>query len=611
MNTYVRNIFLLIVISFALISCENLEKDIVQPASNKILSRIDTIPETFPVYHEDDEIVLGQQRHNPYDIHNMLDAYNLLSDYRQNFIVGDHEPEVNTLYYRVLPRDSFDLALLSADSTVIYFDYPLDYDIERWGSYYHDPSLIDFEYTWLYAVVPINHPLPTIGTLEILAECYIPDEPVGNDNHYEDIPDWQNGFAMLEYMAYLISGNIDMYEPEIVAIYDEILVETANRNLRYYQPTSDERTRSLLWDLITGVHPEGRFEVDNTYTGFNEGIKNAKVFIHNIVKIYCGPIDSHGWYHSTTRFRTHCCYHIRFENHHTLTNIYGGYKFLLGPVHRHVGWHRRYGYSCTLQFNDVAWRYAAINNAIETYFNYCLENNILFPYYMRVWVSALSGGWAGSTPLFHKRTSPLIYNVFTLSFLWPLFIFFDVPDMGLFITPGDSHYKTLKVYELVFHEFAHASHYEKVGTNYWSKYVSHIILNLGYGTHASGTNHGYCGVGEMWGNFAGSYFLYKYMGYSYPYIRLTSNGVLDSGAYNPSLTSYWPEYLLFEPDEDWYNPGILAKIHEDSHCSITDIYNALNPDVNSLETLSNSLQNQGIDETIIHEACHRYDDWNQ
>ena len=344
-------------VSLAFVSCDKMANDVEQQSSIKeIQSRIDTIPETFPRYHEDTEIVLGRRRNNPYEIHNMLHAYDLLQDYRNNFIVGNVRPEVNTLYYRVLPTDSTELAILSADTSVIYFDYPLDYDIEQWGGYYHDPSLPNSNYTWLYAVIPINHPLPHISSLEVLQECYIPNEPIGNVEHYDEIPDWRNGFAMLEYMAYLITDNIDMYDPIINDIYSQILSETAHRTIDDDTADSEVAMRSPIWDFITGVQPHGCFTVENTHMRTREGIKNAKVFIHNIIKYYCGPLDENGCYCSTTRFRTHCWYHIRFQNHHTKTNIYGGTKFLLGPVHRHVGWHSRYGFSCTLFFDDVAWR---------------------------------------------------------------------------------------------------------------------------------------------------------------------------------------------------------------------------------------------------------------
>ena len=67
----------------------------------------------------------------------------------------------------------------------------------------------------------------------------------------------------------------------------------------------------------------------------------------------------------------------------------------------------------------------------------------------------------------------------------------------------------------------------------------------------------------------------------------------------------------FHPREGWYNPGILAKIHEDSGCSMEDIYNALNADVHSLEALKYSLMLQGIDENIITAAYEQYNYWNE
>lgn len=603
MKTTIPKILFVCLFALVLFSCNSTDNEITPPSASNISSRISE-DDAFLHYREDDEIVLGHQRHNPYEIHTMLEAYDLLHEYVQNFVVGAIEPYVNNIYYRVLPRDSSELAILSSDPSVIYFDYPLDYDIERWGSFYHDPSLGNFDYTWLYAVVPANHPLPHLSTLEILAECYIPNEPVSNDGHYEEIPDWRNGFAMLEYMAYKLTNNLDMYDSEVIAAYEEILLETSSRNMiQASQFSTDIESRNLFWDFIAGVHPEGDFYVENTYGG-SQGIKNASVFIHNIVKIYCGPLNSQGHYYSTMRFRTHCWYHIRFENNHTLTRIYGGAKFLIGPVHRHLAWYSRYGYSCTLDPHDVAWRYASINNAVEEYFDYCNDYNILFPYYMRVWVCGIEGDWAGGTPLLHKRHSPLIYNSLVVSILGPLFLFLDIPDMALFISQNSSIIDTYKIYGLIFHEFSHASHYEKVGNNYWSNYVLHIILNMGYGTHAGGPFHGYCGIGEMWGNFAEAHFLYKHMGFQYPYIYLTSSGAFDYSQY-----ANLPYYLGFSPHEDWYNPGILAKIHQDSHCSITDIYNALNPNVNSLETLRASLHNQGIGYEIIDQAYEAFHSW--
>ena len=123
---------------------------------------------------------------------------------------------------------------------------------------------------------------------------------------------------------------------------------------------------------------------------------------------------------------------------------------------------------------------------------------------MRIWLKDGMEYWSGSTPLFHKRQSILFYNAFTYAFFIPYII--RVPDMILFMSQNDHDYETLSIYDVVFHELAHASHYEKVGNSYWEDYVLHIITNLGYGDDSSGDWAGYCGIGEMWGNFAGSCF---------------------------------------------------------------------------------------------------------
>ena len=598
---------------FCMTSCESETKDIVplEKTPKSSINRPAFPMEEIPTYHEDEPIILGHRRNNPYEIHNMLHAYHLLEHIHHNFVVGDIEPYVNRIYYRVLPSDSIEAAILSEDTSVVYFDYPLDCDIERWGSYYHDPDVHDPIYTWLYAVVPVGHPLPHISSLEVLQECYLPNEPIGNDGHYDDIPDWQNGFAMLEYVAYRESGNADMFTPEDRDLFEEILHVTGNRsnaNESEVSRTALETTRSPIWDFISGVNPQGAFGVTNTVLHCTEGIKRASVYIHNFIKCYYGPLNNNGLYYSSTRFRTHCWYHIRFENHHTYTSFYGGSQFLFSPVSRHLGWHSRYGFATVLikdhYLEDVAWRYATANNAVEQYYTYCQEYNILFPYNMRVWICGLGDGqWEGSTPLFHKRHSPLIYNGLMVSLIGPLFFFIDVPDMALFASQGQ--HDTPNMYDLVFHEFSHASHYERVGNGYWSNYVLHVITHMGYGTSASGPLHGYCGIGEMWGNFAGSHFLYKYLGYSYPHIYLTSDGYLDTSRYLGL-----PQGIEFLPHYDWYNPGILAKIHEDSHCTITEIYHALTPDVYSLESLRQSLYNQGIPYEIIDNAYHVYDGWN-
>ena len=51
-----------------------------------------------------------------------------------------------------------------------FFDYPLDYDIEVGGTYYHDPSIPEGQITWLYTTVKPDYEFPALQ-YEILEKC--------------------------------------------------------------------------------------------------------------------------------------------------------------------------------------------------------------------------------------------------------------------------------------------------------------------------------------------------------------------------------------------------------------------------------------------------------
>ena len=52
-------------------------------------------------------------------------------------------------------RSSEELDLILQDSTIIWYDIPLDYEIEEYGSYYHDPTIPDSLPTFQYASIEV------------------------------------------------------------------------------------------------------------------------------------------------------------------------------------------------------------------------------------------------------------------------------------------------------------------------------------------------------------------------------------------------------------------------------------------------------------------------
>ena len=122
--------------------------------------------------------VLGQQLENPYSVENMRKALGNLSPTTRSGIT-DMDIQPTHYYVKFHPRTTEELDLLVQDSTIIWYDIPLDYEIEEYGSYYHDPSIPDSLPTFQYASIEVAK-WPAVSTIgidyEILSELFIPDE---------------------------------------------------------------------------------------------------------------------------------------------------------------------------------------------------------------------------------------------------------------------------------------------------------------------------------------------------------------------------------------------------------------------------------------------------
>ena len=57
--------------------------------------------------------------------------------------ITDMDIQPTHYYVKFHPRSSEELDLILQDSTIIWYDIPLDYEIEEYGSYYHDPTIPD------------------------------------------------------------------------------------------------------------------------------------------------------------------------------------------------------------------------------------------------------------------------------------------------------------------------------------------------------------------------------------------------------------------------------------------------------------------------------------
>lgn len=153
---------------------------------------------------------LGKQLENPYTVANMKKAFNELksSNSLKSTSIND-DIEATHFYIKFKPDSEEELDILKSDSTLVLYDYPLDYEIESGGDYYHDLSISAEKPTFQYCAVEINKKLPEGVNYDILEELYIPYEDEDDESQLKsgslDQLDWQ----LLEDKALEITGNLE------------------------------------------------------------------------------------------------------------------------------------------------------------------------------------------------------------------------------------------------------------------------------------------------------------------------------------------------------------------------------------------------------------------
>ncbi|HKJ40682.1 MAG TPA: hypothetical protein VKA27_01265, partial [Sunxiuqinia sp.] len=149
------------------------------------------------------QMVLGEQLENPYSVENMQKALENVEAQLKSAI----KVEPTHYYVRFRPKSEQELGLITGDTTLYVYDYPLDVEIKRGGTHYHDPSIPANEITWQYTVVPVDYVFPDVQ-YQKLAELFLPEQ----GSEFQELKsasldhfDW----LKLETEALRITGNLD------------------------------------------------------------------------------------------------------------------------------------------------------------------------------------------------------------------------------------------------------------------------------------------------------------------------------------------------------------------------------------------------------------------
>ena len=411
-------------------------------------------------------IELGRKLKNPYTVKNMSAAISALYPTR-----ADLEVPATDMYVRFLPDGQKDLNTLDSLGAVL-FDYPLDYEIKTEGDYYHDPSIPEDEVSWQYAVVPSDFVFPEKIRHEILDECYIPKDGMVTKG-LEDI-DWDN----VERTAFEQTGNGDMLVP-------------------------DTRGRK--------VHPEGYIKIvdDKFPQSRTFGVCGVKVIGRVFVKFGQDYTDDKGHYKLNKKFSSKPHYSIRFKNKAGFK--IGFNKILVTASTSTLGKGSPSGKNVTIdtKSGDKVFRRCVVNNAAYEYYTTCSSYGVTPPpQNLRIWILDLIK--PSCAMMMHHGT--LLDNSLLKKYLkyYVSAIRIFAPDIT--IGTRDKDYKYDEIFSVTMHELAHASHFAKVGKDYWSLLTERMLANLAmtgdmYGS-GKGEYEGIIGVSEMWGYFM-EYSLYK------------------------------------------------------------------------------------------------------
>lgn len=219
---------------------------------------------------------LGKKIPNPYSLKLMQQAYDELSEKSGTRSCKTLTP--THLYLKFSPKNLEDIKLLEADTSLYFYNYPLDVELIGEGENYHDPSLPDSVPTYQYVCAPINHPLPKVP-YEVLDEVYY----VENNNEMQLSRSLSMGISwnQLEEKAYLIAGDSSIIATPI--------------------------TRSSQWKA------QGHLYYYDNFKGEIEPLVGVPVRMRYHLITYQNCTDSNGYFCSPKERRGDCKYSIEWK----------------------------------------------------------------------------------------------------------------------------------------------------------------------------------------------------------------------------------------------------------------------------------------------------------
>ena len=467
-----------------------------------------------------DMIVLGGKLEDPYSVENVTRALEALYPTK----AGRTPVDPTDFYVRFLPGNEEEYNRLTALGADL-IDHPLDYQIVKDGDYYHDPSVPEDAITWQYCVLPMDFRFPEDIRYEILDRCYLSEHDPSTKSGADGI-DWD----AVEREAFRLTGNEDLLLPQT-------------------------RSKAL---------PQGRITIvdDKANGGKAFGVAGVRVLCNSFVKFASAYTDRDGYYEMSKSYSSSVRYRLMFSNQKGFSI---GVNLVLVPASMSAlgkGPAEGIDVEITKESDRKLFSRCAVNNAVYEYFDRCREDDLDLaepPSNLRIWLfQNLSVSSAAMLRQGVVMDSEVVSGFLGL---YAALIKVFLPDITLGLKDADSY---ADIHSVASHEMAHASHFARVGKDYWNKYVYYIMsayvqTRETYG-NGSGDNAGYCEVGEMWGYY------------------------MQNRIYNDRYGGVMP----VAGSSYWFSPHILRYLDERGMVP-SEIFRAMTPDVHDRDALRQKL----------------------
>lgn len=523
--------------------------------------------------------ILGKELKNPFAIDNMREAYKAIT---KNKSGEDLQP--NRLYVRFLPMNAREMESIY-DSTLNYEMIPLTYEVVSYGDYYQDPETEQLGTTWVYTTVPIDYKFNNVR-YEIIDRLFLTDEEEDKSSIGIDLD-------LLESVALQMAG----YEEEADATMEKAQ-KRPKGHVRFQQkigsqvsnqPVKNIRVQSRWWFRYGNgyTNDNGYFECDRTYN-HNRNVTVKVHFENNFAKI--------------RGIKGLNFMHMFFVEDNTLGTFSNNALENISYVHTN---------STNLTSNAKRlWIACHAINSLREYKVYAQQHNILQPpSNLNMWVTGAKreGGltWSryAAAPMLKQMANSSILNgfvKFVIAINNPLAAAVvqvmqqHLPDITYNYSEFEFpvyHTNTDEITEIFYHELAHASHYAKVGNNYWAAYIAYIVANNGYGS-ASSNGSGRTAISEAWAYSCAPTFAHQRFGNS---TSLVGNETWQARIerFNPNTWSdgWIPKGLMHDLSDvgEPSNTGIIDNV---SGYTLAQRFNAMTANVTSVGQYKNTFLNQ-------------------